>query len=109
MRNKNVPSNFTFGYRSSGSCGFDKTERIVELIEDEIKPDAIIVKECATYFPVKDHDLNIMINGWLEHITNVLKHLTPNETWGGKLNVILGSRIIKWLYQERRKQRSWKY
>lgn len=55
----------SLGYRDSGEDGFDKENSIIKLINEEIKPDGIIVKECATYFPRNLKESEAKIKDWV--------------------------------------------
>ena len=40
---------FVFGYR--GKYGYDKGDALDRLVEAQLRPDLVIIKECAAYFP----------------------------------------------------------
>lgn len=54
---------YSFGYRGKGS--FDKEEEITGLIISETKPDAVIIKECAAYFPRGIKESKDKIDKWV--------------------------------------------
>lgn len=58
---------FIMGYRR-GKDGFDKTDALKKLIASDNRPDAIILKECAAYFP-RDVQLSMNdIHNWIKTI-----------------------------------------
>jgi len=58
---------FIFGYRR-GMHGFDKSMAIDELLKSDMKPDAIIIKECAAYFPRNTEESMQLITSWSQII-----------------------------------------
>ncbi|MCK4788496.1 MAG: SGNH/GDSL hydrolase family protein [Desulfobacteraceae bacterium] len=72
---------FVFGYRG-GKQGFDKTDALHSLIEGPVLPDAIIIKECAAYFPRDVEEGLDQIKRWIamlrnQGITPILATCTP--------------------------------
>jgi hypothetical protein len=63
---RNNDINAFVGYR--GYYKFDKKCIIMDLIQAQIKPDAIIIKECAAYFPRENKSSLAMIEDWVELI-----------------------------------------
>ena len=68
-------------YRHGGS-GFDKSEKIQEVIHYDPKPDYLIIKECAAYFPVEEDRYKDLIAQWLDlcrsnDITPILSTVVP--------------------------------
>lgn len=60
---KNTKNNIYFGYR--GKYDFDKSDVIHSLISNELKPNAVIIKECAKYFP-RDIDSSLkLVDEWV--------------------------------------------
>ena len=64
---------YSFGYRGKGS--FDKGDVVGDLINSQIRPDAIIIKECAAYFPKDIEDSKQKIAKWTEMISG--EGITP--------------------------------
>lgn len=65
---------FVMGYRR-GKDGFDKTQVLKRLLDSENRPDAIILKECAAYFP-RDVQISMdYIDNWVNMIRN--KNIIP--------------------------------
>lgn len=60
-------SDFVFGYRR-GKEGFDKTDALVKLLDSELTPGAVILKECAAYFPRDTQGSMDMIERWVDMI-----------------------------------------
>ncbi len=54
-----------FGYRF-GERGFDKEDVLQELARSEARPVAIIIKECAAYFPRDIHESITRIEMWID-------------------------------------------
>jgi len=55
---------FCIGYRGKGS--FDKKEILIQLMNSKIRPNLIVLKECAAYFPRKIEDSRSKIEKWYE-------------------------------------------
>lgn len=53
------------GYRF-GERGFDKEDVLEELARSEVKPDGVIIKECAAYFPRNIRESVSQIERWIE-------------------------------------------
>lgn len=66
-KRKNGNANF-FGYR--GKYEFDKEELLSRVIKSPVKPDYVIIKECAAYFPRDVEKGFSKINLWLESLRN---------------------------------------
>jgi len=58
---------FVMGYRR-GREGFDKSNALYCLLESENIPDAIILKECAAYFPIQVKDSIEKMDHWVKMI-----------------------------------------
>ena len=52
-----------YGYR--GQYAFDKSNIIKKLVDSPLKPDAVIIKECAAYFPRDTNPSIDMIKQWI--------------------------------------------
>ncbi|RJP72344.1 MAG: SGNH/GDSL hydrolase family protein [Candidatus Abyssobacteria bacterium SURF_17] len=53
-----------FGYR--GKYGYDKTDVIDRIVKSQIRPDIVIIKECAAYFPKERGKIIERLPGWVE-------------------------------------------
>ncbi len=53
-----------YGYR--GKYEFDKSSIIQSLVKSELKPDIVIIKECAAYFPRETYESIKEIEKWVE-------------------------------------------
>jgi len=60
---------FVLGYRM-GKEGFDKEKTIRKLLSSKIKPDAVIIKECAAYFPRELKENVTKIEEWVRLLSN---------------------------------------
>ena len=57
-------SRYTFGY--AGQFSPDKSKKLAELLDiKENRPDAIIIKECASFFPGDIQNMQEMIRTWV--------------------------------------------
>jgi len=55
---------YVFEYKHGG--GFDKTDRLMEVLQRaENKPDAVILKECAAYFPKNPAEYRAKMREWV--------------------------------------------
>lgn len=59
-------SNYFWGYR--GYFEFDKTPLVNAVIESPIKPDTVIIKECAAYFPREISKGILDVKGWINRL-----------------------------------------
>ena len=59
---------YGFGYRGKGS--FDKEDVIIDLMHSKVKPDAIIIKQCAAYFPRDLDESKKQIDKWVKMISS---------------------------------------
>lgn len=57
-----------YGYR--GQYAFDKSNIIKKLVDSPLKPDAVIIKECAAYFPRDTNPSIDMIKKWITILNN---------------------------------------
>lgn len=62
LRKNNI--NVDYGYR--GTDSFDKEEVIMKLLNTKIRPDIVIIKECAAYFPRDTNESIRKILVWVE-------------------------------------------
>ena len=58
---------YFFGYR--GLYEFDKTPVINSLLKSEKKPDTVIIKECAAYFPRETSESINQIDNWVSRLS----------------------------------------
>jgi len=71
---------FVFGYR--GKYGYDKGEVLEQTAKAKIKPDIVIIKECAAYFPKELEPIREKLPQWVDllashGITPVLATCAP--------------------------------
>jgi|GEM_PF-917764 len=59
---------FSMGYRE-GARGFDKSDALERTLSSELKPDVIIIKECAAYFPRDVEEGVTTIESYIDQIT----------------------------------------
>lgn len=57
---------YRFGY--IGNYDFDKGDLIDGLVKDSDKPDAVLIKECSTYFPGDLEMYKYQISGWVDKL-----------------------------------------
>ncbi|MDH4188387.1 MAG: hypothetical protein OEV08_15465 [Nitrospira sp.] len=57
-------SGYRFGYQ--GVYDFDKGQIISQLVNDSSKPDVVLIKECATYFPGNTEQYQQQVMSWVE-------------------------------------------
>lgn len=55
-----------FGYR--GIYEFDKTPQIADLIRSPLRPDSVVIKECAAYFPRETDPAMKQLSSWVKQL-----------------------------------------
>lgn len=74
-------SEYAFEY--AGEYSADKSEKLASILgRGQEEPDAIIIKECAAYFPGESEKLKVLIRGWVgacrdEDVIPVLATVVP--------------------------------
>lgn len=66
-------SKFVFGYR--GIYRYDKTPVLEWITRSQIKPDIVIIKECAAYLPKEQNKIIEKIPGWVSFLRE--REITP--------------------------------
>ena len=75
--------NSEYSFEYAGEYSADKSERLAGILgRGQDKPDAIIIKECAAYFPGESEKLKTLIRGWVgacrdEDVIPVLATVVP--------------------------------
>ena len=74
-----------YTFESVAEYQFDKSHVIEEIVKSDNKPDFVILKECAAYFPGDFPRYKQFIQGWVaalraQHITPVLATVVPVTT-----------------------------
>ena len=64
---------YAFGYR--GKYGYDKTDVLETLVNSQYKPDIVIIKECAEYFPKELNPILEKLPQWVDLL--VSSDITP--------------------------------
>jgi len=55
-------------FSSRAHYDFDKTDTLMPLLDLKVKPDAIIIKECADYFPRKHDESTTKLMKWVDQV-----------------------------------------
>jgi hypothetical protein len=74
-----------YTFESVAEYQFDKSQVVEEVVKSENKPDFVILKECAAYFPGDFLRYKQFIQGWVatlraHHITPILTTVVPVTT-----------------------------
>jgi hypothetical protein len=73
LPNRLHTNGYVFGYR--GKYSYDKTDVLESLVNSPYKPDIVIIKECAAYFPKESESIRVRLPQWVDMLES--NDITP--------------------------------